>query len=114
MEKGAISVSRAELGDVADLLAILNGATQYKVERGLHPGLAVESSVHGQGIGAMVIEWALHQTFLQGRQFLRLDCSARNAGLCRYYERQGFIQVGQRVLQSGYIAALYQCEASHC
>jgi len=168
MEKGAISVSRAELGDVADLLAILNGATQYKVERGdmawgsearseqrvrdamaesqmyivrqdgrsvgttclqwddehywgkqqpiagyIH-GLAVESSVHGQGIGAMVIEWARHQAFLQGRQFLRLDCSARNAGLCRYYERQGFIQVGQRVLQSGYIAALYQCEASHC
>lgn len=43
----------------------------------------------------MVIKWALHQAFLRERQFLRLDCGAKNAGLCSYYERQWFIQVGQ-------------------
>ncbi|KQW57263.1 hypothetical protein [Variovorax sp. Root411] len=58
MENGAISVSRAELGDVADLIAILNGATQYKVER----GDMAESQMYivrqdGRLVGTTCLQW---------------------------------------------------------
>ncbi len=75
-------------------------------------GLAVKDGFHGRGIGATVLNWAIDQISLTGLQFLRLDCGADNAGLCRYYEDRGFIQVGQRMLGDGYAAALYQREAT--
>lgn len=75
-------------------------------------GLAVREDVHGKAVGAHLMAWAAQEVARRGRQYLRLDCSATNFALCRYYERQGFIPTGQRVLQSGHIAALYQCKTS--
>jgi ribosomal protein S18 acetylase RimI-like enzyme len=73
-------------------------------------GLAVKESAHGKAVGANVLTWTVQEAARQGRQYLRLDCDEKNFALCRYYERRGFIQVGERALQSGYVAALYQCE----
>ncbi|CAN7305658.1 hypothetical protein ASF11_19645 [Acidovorax sp. Leaf76] len=157
-----ISVRQACGSDAASLIAIMDDATLYKVERGdlawgprgdsarrvagaiergemhvvshagqdigtaciqwddatywgpqppvagyLH-GLAIHSACRGAGIGHGIIEWALRHVSAQGRGWLRLDCSAGNPGLCRYYERCGFVRVGEQVFASGHVAALYQ------
>jgi ribosomal protein S18 acetylase RimI-like enzyme len=73
-------------------------------------GLAIGHGYRGAGWGALVIEWALRHVAEQNRRWLRLDCPASNAGLCRYYEQQGFALVGRQVFVSGHVAALYQYE----
>lgn len=75
-------------------------------------GLAVREDAHGKAVGAQLVAWAAQEVSKRGRQYLRLDCDARNFALCRYYDRLGFIQTGQRALSSGYVASLLQCEAS--
>ncbi|WP_235507384.1 GNAT family N-acetyltransferase [Acidovorax sp. Leaf78] len=157
-----ISVRQACGSDAASLIAIMDDATRYKVERGdlawgphgdsarrvaraiergemhvvshagkdigtaciqwddepywgtqppvagyLH-GLAINNGFHGAGIGSWVMDWAQRHVSAQGRGWLRLDCSAGNPGLCRYYERCGFVRVGEQVFANGHVAALYQ------
>ncbi|RZJ58871.1 MAG: GNAT family N-acetyltransferase [Acidovorax sp.] len=137
-----ISVRQACGSDAASLIAIMDDATRYKVERGdlawgphgdsarrvaraierddepywgtqppvagyLH-GLAINNGFHGAGIGSWVMGWAQRHVSAQGRGWLRLDCSAGNPGLCRYYERCGFVRVGEQVFANGHVAALYQ------
>ena len=63
--------------------------------------------MHGRGIGAAILEWAMSEVRHRGRQCLRLDCLAGNAHLRRYYEEQGFILQG-RVADRDYAAALYE------
>lgn len=75
-------------------------------------GLAVRKDAHGKRVATHLLTWAAQEVAVRGLQYLRLDCASTNLGLCRYYERQGFSQAGQRVLQSGYIAALYQRNAA--
>ncbi|HTE57957.1 MAG TPA: GNAT family N-acetyltransferase [Verrucomicrobiae bacterium] len=72
--------------------------------------IAVAASARGQNLGKRIIDWALAQTAESGRQFLRLDCDSRNAGLCAYYEKQGFNQVGtkQSTRNPNYLAALFE------
>jgi ribosomal protein S18 acetylase RimI-like enzyme len=72
--------------------------------------LAVKDGFHGQGLGEQIIDWANEQAVQNGRQFLRLDCDARNTSLCAYYENQGFVKVGTKQIPeyNDYIAALYE------
>lgn len=72
--------------------------------------LAIKEGFHNLGLGAQAIDWALSQVAKKGRQYLRLDCEAKNAELCGYYEAQGFTHVGTRpVPEYGtYVAALYE------
>jgi len=72
--------------------------------------LAVKGSYHGHDVGSKLLEWALGEVKRQGRQFLRLDCDARNKELCTYYEKHGFKQVGEKLLPSerDYYANLYE------
>jgi ribosomal protein S18 acetylase RimI-like enzyme len=56
--------------------------------------LAVTSDLHGQNIGAQIIDWVEIKAAAQRRKFLRLDCPEDNEKLCSYYEGLGFVKVG--------------------
>jgi GNAT superfamily N-acetyltransferase len=71
--------------------------------------IAVRSDMHGQNLGGLILFWAMMKTRQAERQFLRLDCLARNDRLRRYYEEQGFIYRGA-VNDHDYAAALYERE----
>lgn len=73
-------------------------------------GLAIHPSLRGHGLGAALLDWAGAQARSRGRRYLRLDCSAGNARLRRYYEGLGFICRGE-VEDEDYRGALYEREA---
>lgn len=87
----------------------LNWGEQPPVAGYMHR-LAIKDDFRGQGIGQLIIDWCEDQVGKQDRTLLRLDCDARNAELCGYYESLGFKKVGQNeVLEYGdYVAALYE------
>jgi mannose-6-phosphate isomerase-like protein (cupin superfamily)/GNAT superfamily N-acetyltransferase len=69
--------------------------------------IAVAGSNTGRGIGAEALRWTADQARQAGRPFIRLDCGAGNARLCRYYESQGFVSVGLKPWKH-YDLKLYQ------
>jgi GNAT superfamily N-acetyltransferase len=69
--------------------------------------MAVRSDMHGQNLGGLILFWAIMKAKREGKQFLRLDCLARNGRLRRYYEEQGFSYQGE-VIDHDYVAALYE------
>jgi GNAT superfamily N-acetyltransferase len=75
--------------------------------------LAVKDGWHGHDLGGQIIEWSAREIKRRGRQFLRLDSDERNTKLCAYYERNGFKQVGQKLIpdQKDYLANLYERRA---
>jgi GNAT superfamily N-acetyltransferase len=52
--------------------------------------LAVVPDAHGRGIGRELLRWAEAEARARGKRFLRLDTSAENPSLRRYYEEAGF------------------------
>jgi GNAT superfamily N-acetyltransferase len=69
--------------------------------------LAVRERFRGKQIGERALAWAADYTAQNDRHYLRLDCSFLNAGLCDYYEQQGFAQVGKKELYNPYYAVAY-------
>lgn len=69
--------------------------------------MAIRTAMHGKGVGAAILEWAMAEVRRQGRRRLRLDCLADNSRLRRYYEDQGFVHQGE-VADRDYVAALYE------
>ena len=63
------------------------------------------------GTGRHVVTWCLQEAQRRGRPFVRLDCLAENPGIRRYYERFGFVAVGETVID-GTRYRLYQAPAS--
>jgi hypothetical protein len=47
------------------------------------------------GVGRRAIEWMVGEVRRRGRTHLRLDCREDNPGIRSYYERCGFIHVGE-------------------
>lgn len=50
----------------------------------------------GRGVGASLVLWSRQKAAAMGKQWLRVDCWASNAELCRFYDRQGFHRVRQK------------------
>ncbi len=71
-------------------------------------GLAVHRSAAGQGLGAVLLDAAGELIAQAGRHYLRLDCWAGNAGLCRYYDRLGFQARGTKHLGRGFVVQRYE------
>lgn len=69
--------------------------------------LAIRNNMHGQGLGADILNWAALKAQREGKRFLRLDCLASNRRLRQYYEDQGFIYKGQFTSEE-YVAAMYE------
>ena len=58
--------------------------------------LVVLEKYEGKGLGAQIIQLIEANAKKENCQFLRLDCDAKNSGLCNYYERLEFVNVGQK------------------
>ena len=71
--------------------------------------LATTASVRGEGIGAVLVDWAGAQVVERGRRYLRLRCCGENPALCRYYEGLGF-QFRGHVQEAAWAAALYELD----
>ena len=57
--------------------------------------LVVADSHTGQAIGQKILTQLESDALSKNISILRLDCNALNKGLCSYYEKFGFIKVGQ-------------------
>ncbi len=69
--------------------------------------MAIRPKMRGQNIGKNILNWAVAQAQQKEKQYIRLDCLAKNKRLCRYYEEQGFIYQ-TKLTDHDYTAALYQ------
>jgi ribosomal protein S18 acetylase RimI-like enzyme len=58
--------------------------------------LVVKKEFAGQKLGNQILQHIENQLISQKIPLLRLDCVAENTGLCAYYEKQGFVKVGQK------------------
>jgi ribosomal protein S18 acetylase RimI-like enzyme len=55
--------------------------------------LAVSRAYSGQGLGEVLLDWAVGRVAEEGRRWLRLDCAKDNPRLQAYYRRLGFRHV---------------------
>ena len=69
--------------------------------------LAVRRTDAGIGLGRALLDWAAGQVARSGRTLRRLDCMRDNPGLRAYYERAGFVHVGDRTFGT-FGASLYE------
>jgi ribosomal protein S18 acetylase RimI-like enzyme len=58
--------------------------------------LVVEKSFAGQQIGSKIIAQIEQDLIEKGIFRFRLDCNASNPVLCAYYEKHGFVKVGEK------------------
>ncbi len=57
--------------------------------------LVIKNEFSGLQLGKRVIENVISEMKQKDIWRLRLDCDASNSGLCSYYEKQGFVKVGE-------------------
>ena len=81
--------------------------------------LAIRRSAAGQGFTAAALSWAQEEARQQGLHYLRLDSWADNPRLCAWYERSGFVCLGEHAIPAkhdmpshydGITVRLYQIE----
>ena len=53
--------------------------------------LTTNRELRGQGIGYLILSAIERELSAKGFEYLRLDCSADVEGLCKYYEKFGFM-----------------------
>jgi ribosomal protein S18 acetylase RimI-like enzyme len=58
--------------------------------------LVVKKEFAGQKLGNQILQYIENQLLRQNIFLLRLDCVAENLALCAYYEKQGFVKVGEK------------------
>jgi ribosomal protein S18 acetylase RimI-like enzyme len=63
-------------------------------EAGYVHGLAVSRRASGKGLGYVLLGLASKLIAQNSRELIRLDCMAKNEGLCGYYRRGGFVDMG--------------------
>lgn len=66
-----------------------NAVPAYYISR-----LAVSRAAAGQGLGYRILDWVQAVACAKGRRYVRLATSRDNPGLRRYYEKAGFLHVG--------------------
>ena len=74
----------------------------------IHSFVVIDEFV-GKHIGSNVLKDVINKTKVDGIPFFRLDCNASNQNLCNYYEKIGFIKVGE-ILMPHSLNNLYQID----
>jgi len=62
-------------------------------------GLAIRRDFAGGGLGRELLGWAENRVSRSGREYLRLDCTAKNDVLNAYYRMAGFDYRGRAVVR---------------
>lgn len=57
---------------------------------------AVRRGWAGHGIGKEILCWVEERSAREDKQYVRLDCSASNARMRRYYEEAGFTRIREK------------------
>ncbi|MGD3105466.1 GNAT family N-acetyltransferase [Streptomyces sp. YGL11-2] len=70
--------------------------------------MAVGRQAAGEGIGAVLLDWAAGRAAAAGKAYLRLDAWKDNPGLHRYYRSVGFVPVRVVDLPHRRSGALFQ------
>lgn len=71
-------------------------ATWYVVDQAELGNVAVAEAWRGQGVGALLVEYALRNAARRGTREVFLEVRPTNVSARRLYERFGFHQVGRR------------------
>ncbi len=58
----------------------------------------ISEAHNGKGLGSKVLQLIESEAKESHYEYLRLDCDAKNEGLCKYYESQGFTKVGEKIV----------------
>ncbi|MBB5889240.1 GNAT family N-acetyltransferase [Kutzneria kofuensis] len=66
-----------------------NAVPAYYISR-----LVVAREAAGRGLGYRILDWVQAAAFAKGWRYVRLAASKDNPGLRRYYEKAGFMHVG--------------------
>lgn len=74
--------------------------------------LVIDQKFSGNHLGTEVVKKVATDAKNDDCDYLRLDCDASNRELCSYYEKQGFIKVGQKQLPLG-VYNLYQKQLTY-
>jgi GNAT superfamily N-acetyltransferase len=82
---------------------------EYPNDAGYLHRLAVR--LHGEAMGAQLLQWAEQHAADAGKTYLRLDCVASNESLRAYYERAGYERVAD-VTVGPYTQARYEKRVS--
>lgn len=75
------------------------GETQDKANY-IH-SLVVDPKFSGKDLGKNIIVQIQEGLIRKGISLLRLDCKADNKWLCAYYEQQGFVKAGEKLMPHG-------------
>lgn len=86
------------------------GDAGYDGTAGYLHGFTVSRRVGGHAVGEALLAWLERQVEARGRRFLRLNTTAGNPGICRYYERIGFRPCGVVAHVLGGLTQLYERE----
>lgn len=70
--------------------------------------LALKRRFAGRGLSGTMIDWVKEQATRKMIKFVRLDCIANRDGLCRLYERQGFVKIDEKQVFGQYPSARYE------
>ncbi|MBZ9652831.1 GNAT family N-acetyltransferase [Psychroflexus montanilacus] len=102
LANGEYFLVKNEAGDTLGMLRILDKDLMYWGEQEekakyIH-SLVVQEKFNGKGLGVKIIEKVAEEAKKQDCKYLRLDADSKNPNLCRYYEKQGFEQVGAKTL----------------
>lgn len=63
--------------------------------------LVVDPAFSGNDLGKDIIIQIQKELINNGVPLLRLDCKADNKWLCGYYEKQGFVKTGEKLMPHG-------------
>jgi GNAT superfamily N-acetyltransferase len=70
--------------------------------------IAVRRKYAKFGLSQEMIHWAKVRAKSLNKSYVRLDCAADRPKLCKFYESQGFRNVGEKVMFGKYPTAFYQ------
>jgi ribosomal protein S18 acetylase RimI-like enzyme len=70
--------------------------------------LTVAREFAGYGIGEALLGWAESTLRQREKRWACLDCYASNSTLCAYYERQGYVAIGEFEPYPGYVERMYE------
>ncbi len=68
---------------------------------------AIKRSYSGQRLGLRLLQWAEAKARAERKSYLRLDCISSNKTIREYYEKAGFVHVGDTEAP-GWKASLYE------